>query len=270
MASSYYENYGGGGSTVHTGGSGNTYGGGGGKFYSVDKDKVKQLGYSVPGAPSYVRSNVNMSGYKNAADYARANNMNARDIYTTDIRPATERNYPTTTAPQGGGTPRGSSGSGGGGSGYADPGIDYRQQLIDYYTKQNNDARDAALKAIEARLGTQKGLYENQFKGMNDNYDALINQAEVNYYKSKAKMREALANRGQLDSGLGRQETLNLNIARGNELGNINRQRQKSWDDYNSSLAQLDAEAEADKATIRNQYATELRNAIAQIMNQIL
>lgn len=167
------------------------------------------------------------------------------------------------------------SGGGGGGGGGVSASIaqapsayDIRQGIIDRLTQQNNDARDSALRAIDARLKTQRGLYENQFADMNDNYDALINQSEVNYYKSKSALREALANRGQLDSGLGRQEALNLGVARGNELGNINRQRQKAHDDYNNAIASLDAEAEADKATIHNQYATELRNAIAQILAQ--
>ena len=239
--------------------------------YGYDQGNSKKgLGYQVPGAPSYVRSNANMSGYKNAADYAKANNVNARDIYTTDIRPYTEKNYPTpstnTNTPS-----RGSSGSGGSGGGSyaaATSAYDPRQGLIDYYKTQNENARKSAIDAIEARLKTQLGLYENQFGEMNDNYDSLINQAEVNYYKSKGRMREALANRGQLDSGLGRQETLNLNIARGNELSNINRQRQKAHDDYNNSIASLKAEAEADKATINNQYANELRAALAQIMAQ--
>lgn len=173
------------------------------------------------------------------------------------------------TTPTSSGGSRSSGGSSGGG-GYTEAASSYdpRQGLIDYYKAQNENARKSALDAIEARLKTQLGLYENQFGAMNDNYDALINQAEVNYYKSRGRMREALSNRGQLDSGLGRQENLNLNIARGNELSNINRQRQKAKDDYNNSIASLKAEAEADKATINNQYATELRNAIAQIMAQ--
>ena len=166
------------------------------------------------------------------------------------------------------------SGGGGGGGGSvataSAPAYDPRQSLIDYYTRQNESAKKSALDAIEARLKTQLGIYDNQFSDMNDNYDALINQAEVNYYKSKSALRESLANRGQLDSGLGRQEALNLGVARGNELGSINRQRQKSWDEYNNSKASLRAEAEADKATIENQYATELRNTIAQILAQIV
>lgn len=161
-----------------------------------------------------------------------------------------------------------SSGGGSGGSTYSEPAYDPRQGLIDYYKAQNENARKSAIDAIEARLKTQLGLYENQFGEMNDNYDSLINQAEVNYYKGRRGLREALANRGQLDSGLGRQETLNLNIARGNELSNINRQRQKSRDDYNNAVASVRAEAEADKATVNNQYANELRAALAQIMAQ--
>lgn len=164
-------------------------------------------------------------------------------------------------------TPR-SDGGGGSVATASTPAYDPRQGLIDYYRQQNENARKSALDAIEARLKTQMGIYENQFGQMNDNYDSLINQAEVNYYKSRSALRESLANRGQLDSGLGRQEALNLGVARGNELGNINRQRQKAHDDYNNSIASLKAEAEADKATINNQYATELRNAIAQILAQ--
>lgn len=163
-----------------------------------------------------------------------------------------------------------SSSSGGGSSGsYTEaPAYDPRQSLIDYYKTQNENARKSALDAIEARLKTQLGLYETQYADMNDNYDALRNQAEVNYYKSRNALRESLSNRGQLDSGLGRQEALNLGIARGNEQGNINRQRQKTRDDYNNAVASLNAEAEADKATVNNQYANELRAALAQIMAQ--
>ena len=210
--------------------------------------KANAGGTQIPGgAPSYLRINNNGKTVDTRVMPTKSDAVNYRNSLNT-----------------GGG----SRSSGGGGYTEAASSYDPRQGLIDYYKAQNENARKSALDAIEARLKTQLGLYENQFAGLNDNYDALINQAEVNYYKSRGRMREALSNSGQLDSGLGRQENLNLNIARGNELSNINRQRQKAHDDYNNSIASLKAEAEADKATINNQYATELRNAIAQIMAQ--
>ena len=132
--------------------------------YGYDQgNSRKGLGYQVPGAPSYVRSNADMSGYKTAADFAKANNVNVRDIYTTDIRPYTEKNYPTpstnTNTPKSSG---GSGGSGGGSYAAAAPAYDPRQGLIDYYKTQNENARKSAIDAIEARLKTQFCRFEDE------------------------------------------------------------------------------------------------------------
>ena len=46
-----------------------------------------QNGYYIPGgAPSYIRSNADMSGYRSAYEYGQANNVAPRSIKTTDTR----------------------------------------------------------------------------------------------------------------------------------------------------------------------------------------
>lgn len=160
----------------------------------------------------------------------------------------------------------GSSGSSSGGSsGSTNTVPNYQQQLMDYFREQNEKARQSAIDAITQRVATQEGLYNTQIDDLTDQYQALRNQSEVERYKTRSAMRESLANRGQLDSGYGRQENLIMDTQYGNAINSINMQEQKAKDDIRNLISQLKAEAEAEKNQINNQY----NQAIAQAMTSL-
>lgn len=140
-----------------------------------------------------------------------------------------------------------------------------QQALVDAYRQRMNDAREATLNSINLRLQNGIGQYEQQLKDATDQYQALRNQSEVERYKTRASMREALANRGQLDSGLGRQETLELNTKFGNAINNINLQEQAYNNSIRNAITQLRAEAEAEKAAANNQYNSSLAELMASL-----
>lgn len=159
----------------------------------------------------------------------------------------------------------GGSSGGSGGSTVAETVPNYQQQLMDYFREQNEKARQSAIDAITQRVATQEGLYNTQIDDLSDQYQALRNQSEVERYKTRSALRESLANRGQLDSGYGRQENLIMDTQYGNAINSINMQEQKAKNDIRNLISQLKAEAEAEKNQINNQY----NQAIAQAMTSL-
>lgn len=176
---------------------------------------------------------------------------------------------PVVTGNSNGSNNSGSSGSYGGSSGSSSGSTNtvpnYQQQLMDYFREQNEKARQSAIDAITQRVATQEGLYNTQIDDLSDQYQALRNQSEVERYKTRSALRESLANRGQLDSGYGRQENLIMDTQYGNAINSINMQEQKAKNDIRNLISQLKAEAEAEKNQINNQY----NQAIAQAMTSL-
>lgn len=189
----------------------------------------------------------------------------------TDRKNTISAGRTSTPAGAGGSSGSGSSGSyggssgGSGGSTAAETVPNYQQQLMDYFREQNEKARQSAIDAITQRVATQEGLYNTQIDDLSDQYQALRNQSEVERYKTRSALRESLANRGQLDSGYGRQENLIMDTQYGNAINSINMQEQKAKDDIRNLISQLKAEAEAEKNQINNQY----NQAIAQAMTSL-
>lgn len=139
------------------------------------------------------------------------------------------------------------------------------QQLLDYFKTQNETARKSAIDAIVARVNAQKGAYNTQMNQLGDQYQALRNQSEVERYKTRNALREAQANRGQLDSGYGRQEQLLMDTQYGNAINSINLQEQSARNEIKNLINQMEAEGEADKTTVNNNYASALQQYIAQL-----
>ena len=166
-------------------------------------------------------------------------------------------------------TSSGSSGTSGSSSGSSSSGgsVAYnpQQDILNAYKQRMEDARAATLRSIDLRLQNNIGQYEQALKDASDQYQALRNQSEVERYKTRASMREALANRGQLDSGFGRQETLELNTKFGNAINNINLQEQAYKNSIQNAIAQLKAEAEAEKASAINQYNASIAEIMASL-----
>lgn len=144
------------------------------------------------------------------------------------------------------------------------PTVNY-QQLIDYFKEKNEAARKSAIDAITARVNAQRNAYNTQMDGLGDQYQALRNQSEVERYKTRSALREAQANRGQLNSGYGRQEQLLMDTQYGNAINSINMQEQSARNEIKNLIQQMEAEGEADKTEVNNNYASAVQQYIAQL-----
>ena len=144
------------------------------------------------------------------------------------------------------------------------PTVNY-QQLIDYFKEKNEAARQSAIDAITARVNAQRNAYNTQMDGLGDQYQALRNQSEVERYKTRSALREAQANRGQLNSGYGRQEQLLMDTQYGNAINSINMQEQSARNEIKNLIQQMEAEGEADKTEVNNNYASAVQQYIAQL-----
>lgn len=145
----------------------------------------------------------------------------------------------------------------GGGSGRS--GSTSSSDIQNAYNDELIKARDAELAALEARLQSSIDLYNQQLNQIKANYEGLRDQSEVDRYKSRRALREALANRGQLDSGYGRQEALNADLNYSNQLNAINLQEAQANQEVQNQINQLKADNLANKANIRARYAEALR-----------
>lgn len=135
---------------------------------------------------------------------------------------------------------------------------DYKQQLYDLFASQNESARQAAINAIFQNLNSVKGTYKNQILSVMDEYDSLIDQNEVEKDRTRRRLKESQANRGQLNSGLGRQEALNLDIGYDNKNIDLKSARQKAITEIQNLIAQAEAEAYSQQANVENNYANAL------------
>lgn len=139
------------------------------------------------------------------------------------------------------------------------------QSLIDYFKQKNEAARQSAINAIMERVNAQKGIYNDQMNELGGQYQALRNQSEVERYKTRNALREAQANRGQLDSGYGRQEQLLMDTQYGNAINSINMQEQSAMNEIKNLIAQAVAEGEADKTEVNNQSALAIQQYIEEL-----
>ena len=124
----------------------------------------------------------------------------------------------------------------------------------------NEAARQEAIDAILKNLDAVTGTYKDQIQQTIDEYAKLVNQNEVAKDRARRVVKENQANRGQLDSGMGRQERLNLDIGYDNKTADLNAARQQAVNEIYNLIAQAEAEAAANKASVNNQYD----NAILQ------
>lgn len=209
---------------------------------------------------------VNKNSNKVSATTARKSYATpTTDYYTTqkgitNYSHGRNNNADTNT---GGGSSGGS--SGGSNTGTSAATSSYSQSLFDYFKEKNEKARQSSLDAILAKLKMGESQYNANIDNITDQYQALRNQSEVERYKSQRAIREALANRGQLDSGFGRQEQLELDTQYGNAINSLNTQETKAKNEVQNLIAQLRAEAELEKANIENQYNTAIENFKSQM-----
>ena len=118
----------------------------------------------------------------------------------------------------------------------------YYDQLLALQEEMNAKKRQQAIAQIENSYLTAKNGYDKQLGQLADYYDPLKNQSEVQRYQEQRRLREALANRGALDTGAGRQENLALQTNYGNRLNQINLAEQNERKTIQEAMAQLEAQ----------------------------
>lgn len=136
----------------------------------------------------------------------------------------------------------------------------FYDDLMAAFLEMNEAARQEAIDAILKNLDAVTGTYKDQIQQTIDEYAKLVNQNEVAKDRARRVVKENQANRGQLDSGMGRQERLNLDIGYDNKTADLNAARQQAVNEIYNLIAQAEAEAAANKASVNNQYD----NAILQ------
>ena len=130
------------------------------------------------------------------------------------------------------------------------PNEDYYNRLMAAIEAQKEASRNKQYAALDAQLKQGLSNYDAQLKSLDPVYQGYRNQSEVQRYKAQDSLREALANRGALDSGAGRQEMLDLNTNYGNNLNSINMQYQSEVDAINRAKQALQDEANLQKTQI--------------------
>jgi len=138
------------------------------------------------------------------------------------------------------------------------PETNYYNDLYNIFQQQNAAARDAAINAIIKNLEGVRSSYQGKIKEVGDEYDRLIDENELKKERARRITRENQANRGQLESGLGRQELLSQDIGYNKITSNLNSAKTKAINDIYNLITQAEAEAENNKANISNNYANAL------------
>lgn len=128
------------------------------------------------------------------------------------------------------------------------------------------DAVNAANSALDQQGKALEGKYNTSLQQAQGDYQTLRNQNDVNYMRALYNQREALANRGALNSGTGRYENLVTGNAYNNTLNKINSQemaeRQNIQDSIASMWANIAQQKAANNNTTLDNYTTALQNII--------
>lgn len=176
-----------------------------------------------------------------------------KNLITENAAKAINEHYGIDPSKYGGYGSGGSSGGGGGGDT-----SNYYNDLWNEFQKQSEAARDAAINAIMKNLESVRSAYNGQITTVGNDYDRQIDENELRKERARRVTRENQANRGQLESGLGRQELLNQNVGYDKITSNLKSARTKAINDIYNLITQAEAEAESGKANIRNNYANSL------------
>lgn len=128
------------------------------------------------------------------------------------------------------------------------------------------DAVNAANSALDQQGKALEGKYNTSLQQAQGDYQTLRNQNDVNYMRALYNQREALANRGALNSGTGRYENLVTGNAYNNTLNKINSQemaeRQSIQDNIANMWANIAQQKAANNNTTLDNYTTALQNII--------
>lgn len=179
----------------------------------------------------------------------------------------------------------GSGGSGGSGGGYGGgdwgyaeasvaPAFDPTAALMAALEAQRQ-AREQAVNAANAALDKQWGVAQDRYKAslaqMLADMQDLRNRASVQNFKAGKAQREALADRGAFNSGLGMQERLGLSSNLTNNLNRINteeaNQRTSMKNNLSNIGAQIDMQKAQNLASTINNYQDQVSSLITALFS---
>lgn len=131
-------------------------------------------------------------------------------------------------------------------------------------------AREQAIKAANEALDEQWGVAQNRYTAslsqMLADMQDLRNRASVQNFKAGKAQREALADRGAFNSGLGMQERLGLSSNLTNNLNRINTEEANQKTSMKNNLENIGAQIKMQKA---NNLASTLNNYTDQVSSLI-
>ncbi|MDD6467240.1 MAG: hypothetical protein PUF50_03560 [Erysipelotrichaceae bacterium] len=199
-----------------------------------------------------LKTNVGVSNdFMNAA-----NSMKAPDLYG-GAKPynglAADYSLSANTPAKQLGTGRGS------GYGYNSSSLYAKQMELIQRASQMSLANQA--NQLRNSLASLLNSYQTQQDNLNNQLQTDMNQNEVERYKAQRALRETLANRGALDSGVGRQDSLNMSNAYSNRLNSIK-------NTYNSNSNSLRNNANNSISELDNLYQNALSDVNSNILSQ--
>lgn len=247
-------------------------------------------GTQTPQRPAGFYSTSNTTGSNRTIAGKGTNTTGAKNVAPSTARSLINKgvnnvagalsNYTPGTGGNGYGYGSGSGGSGGSGGGYGGgdygyaetsvaPAFDPTAALMAALEAQRA-AREQAIKAANAALdkqwGVAQGRYNESLAKMMADMQDLRNRASVQNFKAGKAQREALADRGAFNSGLGMQEKLGLSANLANQLNRINTEQANSKTSMDNNLANIGAQIEMQKA---NNLASTLNNYTDQVSSLI-
>lgn len=129
------------------------------------------------------------------------------------------------------------------------------------------DAVNAANSALDQQGKALEGKYNTSLQQAQGDYQTLRNQNDVNYMRALYNQREALANRGALNSGTGRYENLVIGNAYNNTLNKINSQEMSERQSIQDNIANMWASIAQQKAANNNTTLDNYTSALQNIIN---
>jgi hypothetical protein len=148
--------------------------------------------------------------------------------------------------------------------GYLDGGMSEYEMYLQQLEAERQKRIDAIKNAIRAQVEQMVNDYEGQRAEIRQNYQALKNQSELERFKQGKMLRESLANRGALDSGVGRQEQLALQNNYGNALNLINMAEQRDMNELNRAIANVRAQGRMQEALAEADAVGDFSTALQQ------
>ena len=201
--------------------------------------------------------------------YRGANNT----VYQNNTPVGSGSNFmlPGSSGSGGGSYIPGSGGAGGGAAsgGYGVNGQDAMLAALQAQIDARNAAIDAANAALDRSADVARDRYNSSRKEVARNYQDLRNQASVQNFRARRTQREALADRGALNSGAGMQENIRLASNFNNNMNRIGSQENSAYEELLNNLNQYLADIEAQKAANMASGLNDFTSTISGLVNNM-